>query len=179
MKRWNWPTTILYIKHKKANLKQGCSKLVGKKRKAPTGGWSGGLNCPIGTGEKKKKEKNVLACPSPERAELPDPGTTPGPGTAERARQPRLPAAASAGKPLPPQPGGVCAPRERGAPGSPAGYSFRRLSRRERSPVSPNRGGLALPWSPESRLPPPRGRARPPAPPLPLPRAAGTGHGAA
>lgn len=53
MKRWNWPTTILYIKHKKANLKQGCSKLVGKKRKAPTGGWSGGLNCPIGTGKKK------------------------------------------------------------------------------------------------------------------------------
>lgn len=52
MKRWNWPTTILYIKHKKANLKQGCSKLVGKKRKAPSEGWSGGLNCPIGTGEK-------------------------------------------------------------------------------------------------------------------------------
>lgn len=51
MKRWNWPTTILYIKHKKANLKQRCSKLVGKKRKAPSEGWSGGLNCPIGTGE--------------------------------------------------------------------------------------------------------------------------------
>lgn len=51
MKRWNWPTTILYIKHKKANLKQRCSKLVGNKRKAPSEGWSGGLNCPFGTGE--------------------------------------------------------------------------------------------------------------------------------
>lgn len=88
MKRWNWPTTILYIKHKKANLKQGCSKLVGKKRKAPTGGWSGGLNCPVGTGKGKKK-KNSLACPSPEGAELPALGTTPGPGTAEGSRQPR------------------------------------------------------------------------------------------
>lgn len=66
MKRWNWPTTILYIKHKKANLKQGCSKLVGKKRKAPTGGWSGGLNCPIGTGK-----KNALACPCPSQRGCP------------------------------------------------------------------------------------------------------------
>lgn len=70
MKRWNWPTTILYIKHKKANLKQGCSKLVGKKRKAPTGGWSGGLNCPIGTGKKKRSGMSVS-----QREGLPDLGT--------------------------------------------------------------------------------------------------------
>lgn len=88
MKRWNWPTTILYIKHKKANLKQGCSKLVGKKRKAPTGGWSGGLNCPIGGGEITGMSL------SPERAELPDLGNTPG---RARPRGPGSPAAATPG----------------------------------------------------------------------------------
>lgn len=85
MKRWNWPTTILYIKHKKANLKQGCSKLVGKKRKAPTGGWSGGLNCPIGT----EKKKNALACSTPDRAGLP---TSPPPPGRARPKGPDNPA---------------------------------------------------------------------------------------
>lgn len=105
MKRWNWPTTILYIKHKKANLKQGCSKLVGKKRKAPTGGWSGGLNCPIGTRKKKKMHWHV---PLPRerscRTSAPPPGRARprGPGSPGAPPQP------AAGKPLPPRPGGVC-----------------------------------------------------------------------
>lgn len=84
MKRWNWPTTILYIKHKKANLKQGCSKLVGKKRKASSEGWSGGLNCPIGTGEKKCTGMSLS-----ERAETASPRHYPPGGTAEGGRQPR------------------------------------------------------------------------------------------
>lgn len=98
MKRWNWPTTILYIKHKKANLKQGCSKLVGKKRKAPTGGWSGGLNCPVGTGKGKKKRKIHWHAPLPRerscRPSAPPPGRErlKGPGSPgpEACTQPSL-----------------------------------------------------------------------------------------
>lgn len=122
MKRWNWPTTILYIKHKKANLKQGCSKLVGKKRKAPTGGWSGGLNCPIGTEERK----NALACPSPDRVKRRTSAPPPG-----RAR-----------------PKGLDNPTE-------VNHSAAQTA-----------AALALPEAvhPETRLPPPRGCIRPPAP---------------
>lgn len=93
MKRWNWPTTILYIKHKKANLKQRCSKLVGKKRKAPSEGWSGGLNCPFGTGEEMHWHVPLRASGAA------GPRHYPRPGTAEGARQPR--------------PGGACTDQNR------------------------------------------------------------------
>lgn len=156
MKRWNWPTTILYIKHKKANLKQRCSKLVGKKRKAPSEGWSGGLNCPIGTGE----EMHWHVPPRASGAAGPTLGTTPG---RARHRDPPAPARRRSHRPESPQ-------------GSRAGYSFKKLSRGGRSPVSPKHGGPALP---ETRLPRPRGCVRPTppaAPPDRAPRSAAQGN---
>lgn len=155
MKRWNWPTTILYIKHKKANLKQRCSKLVGKKRKAPSEGWSGGLNCPFGTGEEMHWHVPLRAsgAAGPRRY-------TP----AEHSRAgPASPARRLLHTPEPPQ-------------GSRAGYSFKKLSRGDRSPVSPNHGGPALPEIPRC-VPPPWGciHPTPPAAPAVAPPG-GTGH---
>lgn len=160
MKRWNWPTTILYIKHKKANLKQGCSKLVGKKRKAPTGGWSGGLNCPIGTGKKTIMYRY-------------DPLGERGCGTRHHPR-----AGLGGGSASP-----HTAPPVRGPHACRAGNSSGRLSRRGRSPGGTNHSGLALPGRPRrpefaflpplggafARTPPPRDRApQGNAPPSPL-----------
>lgn len=154
MKRWNWPTTILYIKHKKANLKQRCSKLVGKKRKAPSEGWSGGLNCPFGTGEEMHWHVPLGASAAAGPRHY-----TPG----EHSREgPAAPARGRLHRPELPQ-------------GSRAGYSFKKLSRGERSPVSPNHGGPALPGT--RCIPPPRGCTppTPPAAPAPAPPG-GTGH---
>lgn len=120
MKRWNWPTTILYIKHKKANLKQGCSKLVGKKRKAPTGGWSGRLNCPTGMGK-----KTIIYRYDP----LGDRGC----GARHHPR-----GRAGKGAQLHPTPPAVRGPHARRA-----GNSSGKLSRRGRSP-----GGTTAAWLP-------------------------------
>lgn len=163
MKRWNWPTTILYIKHKKANLKQGCSKLVGKKRKASSEGWSGGLNCPIGTGEKK-----CTGMPLSERAELLALGTTP--------RAVRQRAAGS--------PGPEALAQTRIAPGQPSWVQFNEvIPRREitghpksRRPGSPRNLPFSSPGlhSPDpSRCP---GCGPPPSPGDRAPRSAAQGN---
>lgn len=146
MKRWNWPTTILYIKHKKANLKQRCSKLVGKKRKAPSEGWSGGLNCPIGTGEEMHWHVPLGASGAA--------GARHYPGRA-RQRGPGRPGPRRSHRPEPTQ-------------SSRAGYSFKKLSGGGRSPKSRRPGSPRYP--PSSFLP---GAAS--ARPLPL-RPPRTGH---
>lgn len=162
MKRWNWPTTILYIKHKKANLKQGCSKLVGKKRKAPTGGWSGGLNCPIGTVKKKKCTGMSLSRVSRAAGPRHQPRARPGrEGTAAPLQPP--PARRRLHSLTSPH----TAPRERGPLASRAGYSFKRLHPAERG-YGPSQITCLLRTRRQrhfkTHFHPPRGCPRPPAP---------------
>lgn len=85
LKRWNWPTTILYIKHKKANLKQGCSKLVGKKRKAPAGGVGGKRERSAGAQLPRRAGTGAAVCPCPPAAERGCPAPRP-PGAVCTAR---------------------------------------------------------------------------------------------